>query len=93
LPSFSEGLPQVVFEAMSQGTVVVATKVGGIPLQIEHGINGLLFNPGEEEEFKEIFCDITKGKFDLMQIRKNALVVAAKYCFERQSDIIFEKIN
>lgn len=35
LPSYSEGVPRVVFEAQSQGVPVVATLVGGLPYLME----------------------------------------------------------
>jgi glycosyltransferase involved in cell wall biosynthesis len=42
LPSHSEALGLVLLEAMSRGLPIVATKVGGIPDLIEHGVNGFL---------------------------------------------------
>jgi len=42
LPSFYEGLPNVIIEAMAVGTPVIATNIYGIPELIEDGINGLL---------------------------------------------------
>lgn len=93
MPSFSEGLPQVVFEAMSQGSIVVATNVGGIPDQIEHKVTGFLFDPGSENQLKLILNDIILGQVDLMQIRKNALRVAKEYSFENQRDLILRKTN
>lgn len=93
MPSFSEGLPQVVFEAMSRGIVVVATNVGGIPDQIQNKVNGFLFDPGEENQLLKILNEIVLNQMNLIEIRKNALAVAEKYSFQSQRDFIIKKIN
>ena len=47
LPSYVEGTPMGILEAMAWGLPVVSTKIGGIPDLIEHGREGLLIEPGD----------------------------------------------
>ena len=48
LTSSTEGFPLVVMEAMAHGCVPLCTNVGGLRFRIDHGVNGLLFDPGNE---------------------------------------------
>jgi len=49
LPSYVEGLPIGILEAMQNACPVVATKVGGVPDQIENGLQGILFEAGDKK--------------------------------------------
>lgn len=46
-PSYNEGMPMTVLEAMAYGMYVVTTNVGGIPKLISQGNTGYIENPGD----------------------------------------------
>lgn len=49
LPSWNEGLPNVVVEAMACKRPVIATRVGGIPEAVDDGKSGILIEKGDVE--------------------------------------------
>jgi glycosyltransferase involved in cell wall biosynthesis len=46
LPSFAEGIPGVLMEAMAMGLPVVTTRIAGIPELVEDGYSGFVVPPG-----------------------------------------------
>lgn len=52
-PTYFEGQPVSVLEAMAFGCAVAASETGGIPQMIQHQENGLLFEPKNAEALKE----------------------------------------
>jgi glycosyltransferase involved in cell wall biosynthesis len=53
LPSYTEGRPNVVIEAMASGLPVVASRVGGIPDLVKENETALLHTPGDVEGLRQ----------------------------------------
>lgn len=53
LPSYNEGLPIAILEAMSYSHPVISTPVGGIPEIIKNDHNGILVEPGNVQEISQ----------------------------------------
>lgn len=47
LPSFAEGLPVVLMEALASRVPVVTTRIAGVAELVEDGVNGYLVPPGD----------------------------------------------
>jgi len=50
LPSFAEGLPVVIMEALAMGRPVISTYVAGIPELVKDGVNGWLVPAGSVDD-------------------------------------------
>lgn len=53
LPSYNEGLPMSILEAMSFGMPIITTNVGSIDEAVQNNVNGYIVNPGNVEEIYE----------------------------------------
>ena len=53
LPTYAEGLPNALLEAMSFGLPVITTPVGAIPEVIKDGENGFLIDPGDAKALSD----------------------------------------
>lgn len=62
LPSYNEGMPMSVLDAMGYGLPVVSTNVGGIPKIVVNGLNGYCCNPGDIEAFSNDIISILKSE-------------------------------
>jgi glycosyltransferase involved in cell wall biosynthesis len=58
VPSLREGFGLVAAEASAAGRTVVGTRVGGLPQIVDHGVSGLLVEPGDSDAFAEALLTV-----------------------------------
>lgn len=93
LPSFSEGLPSVIPEAMTQGLLIVATHVGGIPEVLRAGQAGLLVPPHDINSLAEAL-EISLTDMELRKkLVQKSLECAEFNCIENQTGRVIDKIG
>lgn len=68
LPSFAEGLPMVLMEAMALQRPVIATQIAGIPELVRGGVDGWLVIAGDHDALVDAF--VTAGAADIGTIRE-----------------------
>lgn len=79
LPSYHEGMPMSVIEAMAAGMAVIGSQVGGIPDQIISNETGLLISPGDVPALGAAILQLVENPQTVLQMgvagRKRALEV------------------
>lgn len=81
LPSYTEGMPMSILDAMGYALPIVSTNVGGIPKLVRSGENGHLSEPGDVEGFSNGIINLLQNKNKL----KNAGIESYKIVKEKYS--------
>ena len=85
LPSVSEGLPNVVLEAMACSLPVVATSVGGVPEILANKQNGILVPPRDPMAIATAILELLDNRERRVSIGLNARkFVEKKFSLETQ---------
>jgi glycosyltransferase involved in cell wall biosynthesis len=61
LPSYAEGLPMSLLEAMAWGLPAICTAVGSIPEYVRHEANGMLVRPGDVAQLASAIARLVKS--------------------------------
>ena len=72
LPSYFEGFPNSLMEAMAASCAVITTKVGSIPDLISHRKNGMLFDAGNVNQLAELLSNLCNNLSLMEELGKNA---------------------
>ncbi len=87
IPSFAEGIPVVLMEAMSMEIPCVTTRITGIPELIEDGVDGLLVTPSDVDEFAAAIARLMDDEALRNTLAKNGrLKVMDKYNLSHNVD-------
>ena len=88
LPSISEGLPNVVLEALASGRPVVASRVGGLPEIVTDDSRGFLVPPASPEELARALARALEASWDPQALHAAALPFSWAEHGQRIADIV-----
>lgn len=92
--STREGFCLAVTEALWKGTPVVSSNVGGLPVQIQDGVNGFLLEPNDTEGFAERIIHLLKNPQEKERLgQKGHETVREKFLITRLLSDYLDMLN
>jgi glycosyltransferase involved in cell wall biosynthesis len=86
LPTYAEGVPIAILEAMAGGNAIVSTDVGGIPSVVDDD-NGVLVKPGDDDELADALQSLLKEPSRVESMaRESRHRVESSHSWEQVSD-------
>jgi glycosyltransferase involved in cell wall biosynthesis len=91
LPSYSEGMPMSVLEALSSGLPVIASSIGSISEQISDGVEGYLISPGDIDALASRIETVLSAS----EMASREMATAARNKFEQcfSSDVVLPRLE
>ena len=97
LPSYWEGLPLTIIEAMRLGVVMCASDVGAVSEVIEHEVTGLIIPNNLDGSFTEMAVSIMKSLLANPQKLRDISAAASQYAsqnsWQQASSCLIEKLE
>lgn len=95
LPSYNEGLPMTLLEAVSWGLPVITTAVGDVPEIITSNVNGFLLQPGDVAGLSKVMSSLINNedlRFDLGSRARNGVILLDIESYSKNLFNLYEKI-
>ncbi|MBA3612030.1 MAG: glycosyltransferase family 4 protein [Nitrospirales bacterium] len=96
IPSFEEGIPQSLTQALAMERPVVASAVGGVPEVVQDGVNGLLVPPRDPEILAEKIAGLLHDPIAATRMGKvGRQVVQERYSMEHmltQTEMVYRRL-
>ena len=73
----------MTLEAMAHGLPVIATRAGGIPDKVKHGVNGLLVNPGDIEDLSSLILRLANAPDERARMGRESLRLLEPFLWPR----------
>jgi glycosyltransferase involved in cell wall biosynthesis len=93
IPSYHEGFPRTIWEAMANGLPVIATNVGGIPGYLTHRKNVLLIEPKNSDVIVEAVIEYMHNSEFRKKIISEGYYLAEESSLEKQTQIMINSIT
>ena len=86
IPSYHEGFPRTIWEAMANSLPVITTKVGSIPEFLESRIDSILIDPKNIQQIENSVIELINNSKLRKKIIFNARMLALENTVEKQSN-------
>ena len=93
LPSYHEGFPRTIWEAMANSLPVITTKVGSIPTTLHHLENAYLIDPKNSTQLSEAISELINNTDLRKNLISKGLALAKENTLEVQSKNILNNIK
>ena len=80
IASYHEGFPRTILESMANSTIVIASSVGAIPIELENDFNVILVEPKNVNSIVDAVCKVVED----LPLRKKIISNAYSYSLTKK---------
>lgn len=93
LPSYHEGFPRTIWEAMAKGLPVIVSNVGAVSSNLRNFEDAIIFEPGDLVGLENAILQCIGNKELRMSMIGNGYRLAGELTLEKQTPMLIESLN